>query len=113
MAEFTFDKRIEICNAVNVAIAKGKTVKVNERVIDGIIVMKGRMRALTDIDIDELFEMHGVLVDCDKYHYFISKNRIKDIAGMFTIFPKDRIAIVHTTEITDMIYEPIAAVKAE
>ena len=107
MREFTFDKQIEICNSVNLALVKGKTVKVNNRVINGIIILKGKIRALVDIDIAELLEMHGLLIDLDNYHFFMYKNGIKDITGMFTIFPKDRIAIVHTAEIVDVIYEPI------
>ena len=65
MREFTFDKQIEICNAVNLAFAKGKTVKVNNRVINGIIILKGKIRALVDVDIDELLEMHDLLIDWD------------------------------------------------
>ena len=64
---------------------------------------------MIDIDIGELLEMHDVLIDWDKYHDFTSKNRIRDITGMFTIFPKDRISIVYIAETTDVIYEPIAA----
>ena len=49
MREFTFDKQIEICNAVNLALAKCWIVKVNERVIDGIIVQEDRLLALSKL----------------------------------------------------------------
>jgi len=44
----TLERKIEICNAINTAIAKKFTVKMNNKVIDGMLMLGGKLVALSE-----------------------------------------------------------------
>jgi len=101
MTALALDKQLEICNAVNAAIAKGKTIKVGEHIIDGIVIEHGRLKGLIGVSKwqDEPADMNSDVLS----NFYVVKTTVLSIEA------DDRIVAVKAIEIeTDVIYEPIA-----
>lgn len=88
MNELTLENKIELCNAINTAIAKGYTVKAGDLVVEyGVIITHDKLVSIhQDIDNSFRYVMHHL--------------------------PNRRVIAYKIEQELDVLYEPVAAETA-